>query len=238
MKSRKKLFDELERTLAKPDESESSTEGLLDIQFKFPTDRQKLLRQRGVDGYAFEAMSRPYIFEDAVVRITPELQNVPPDQKLKPISTKRQIKLLGSLLRNPLKGSYTAAIGSYPSDSYARIIAMNIMDRAITAQNKGTLRHKAYPLWHTLYGGYYDSLRDSKDDSPISMLILSNVGPDSTPVKLEKLRDLLVKYSHIPKIVIVNGADPVSFFANTVRLPLSHPMYISSLKKSNSILDI
>jgi len=69
------------------------------------------------------------------------------------------------------------------------------------------------------------------------MLVITNVGVDSSQVKLEKLRDILEKYDSIPRIVVVNGVDPVSFFAERVRLPLKYAFYLSAEQKA-SILDI
>src|SRR5690606_24699313 len=96
-----------------------------------------------------------------------------------------------TMMNNPLKGNYIACIGSYPSDTRAKVIAANIVDRAINMQQQGAVRGKAYPLWHRLYGGYSDTLRDSKELDPCSLLVLSNIGADSSRVKLEKLRDIL-----------------------------------------------
>lgn len=207
------------------------------MDFKFEAQRQKLLKSRGVDGYAFSMARSPFVVEDAFIRIKPQVNWLPEDFVLRSISVGKQINNLQRVLANPLRGSYTAAIGSYPSDTRAKLIAVNIMNAAIDAQIAGKLRGRAYPLWHRLYGGLYDPLRDSKDTQLLSMLIITNVGVDSSQNKLEKLRDLMERYDTTPKIVVVNGVDPVTFFAERVRLPLNYAFYCSAETKS-SIMDI
>lgn len=211
------------------------------IRFQWPTDRQRLMKSRGVDGYAFSLARSPFQAEDAFVRIRPQkIEWLPEEFDVKSISIRKQIGWLNGLLARPFKGNGIVCIGSYPSDTRAKVIAANIFSNAIDHQMQGKMRGKAYPLWHRLYGGYSDSLRDLKERDPCSMLVLSNVGADSTQAKLEKLRDLLEIYDDIPKIVIVNGVDPVTFFADKVRLPLRGALYIDSGHRptGGSILDI
>jgi hypothetical protein len=43
-------------------------------------------------------------------------------------------------------------------------------------------------------------------------LIISNINETSTPHKLEKVRDILEKYSECPRIVVMSGSDPLTFF--------------------------
>jgi len=234
----KNLDEELQSVDPRSKRSGTTTRSdLLPIEFKFPTERMKLLKSRGVDGYAFSQARNPFIVEDALVRIKPQVQWLPDDFVLRSISVKKQINGIDRVLQNPLHGSYTMAIGSYPSDVRAKILAVNFMNRAIDAQIGGSHRGRAYPLWHRLMGNYQDPLRDSKESEHVSMLVITNVGVDSSQVKLEKLRDILEKYDSIPRIVVVNGVDPVSFFAERVRLPLKYAFYLSAEQKA-SILDI
>lgn len=212
-----------------------------DIRFKWEGERMRLLRSRGIDGYAFSLARNPFVVEDSVVRIEPKaVEWLPENCDVKSISVKKQIASLDALLAHPLKGNGITCISSYPSDTRAKLLAANIVDRAIELQIKGAVRGKAYPLWHRLYGGFNDPLRDNRELDPCSMLVLTNIGPDSTPQKLEKLRDLLERYDNIPKVVVVNGTDPVTFFAEKMRLPLKHAIFIDSgvRPKHGSILDI
>jgi hypothetical protein len=81
-----------------------------------------------------------------------------------------------------------------------------------------------------LTGGWHDRLRDGADDQP-SMLILSNVTVTSTNAKLEKLRDLLEMYAHIPRVVVVTGEDPLSFANTKLFLPVNHVLHLTTAKK-------
>ena len=213
----------------------------LDINFRWDNERVRLMKTRGVDGYAFSLARSPFVVEDCLTRIEPkQVEWLPESFDLKSISVKKQIAALDSLLNHPLKGSGITCITSFPSDVRAKVIAANIVNRAIDQQIKGAVRGKAYPLWHRLYGGFNDTLRDAKDLDPCSLLVLTNIGPDSTQQKLEKLRDLLERYDSIPKIVVVNGSDPVTFFAEKVRMPLKYALHIDAGIKpqQGSIMDI
>jgi hypothetical protein len=79
-------------------------------------------------------------------------------------------------------------------------------------------------------GSWHDRLRDGADDQP-SMLIVSNITVNSTNVKLEKLRDLLEMYSHIPRIVVVTGIDPVTFANTKLMMPVSNVLQLATARK-------
>lgn len=211
------------------------------LDFKWDGVRQRLMRNRGMCGYAFSLARSPFVLEDSLTRIAPkEIEWLPEETVLKPISIARQIKSADAMFRNPLRGNYIACIAGHPSDVRAKVIAANIFSRAIDMQIEGAARGKSYPLWHKLYGGFGDKLRDSEELDRCSMLFIANVSFDSTAPKLEKLRDLLEKYDTIPKVVVLNGGDPLTFFASKVRMPLRHALYVDSAAKDTpiSIMDI
>lgn len=252
----KNLDSDLQAELPPSKRATPTSESDIRMEFKFDTQRQNLLKSRGVDGYAFSLARSPFQVEEALVRIKPVVRNIenlvknnqielapssitwlPEGFVLRSISVKKQINGIQKVMDNPLHGNYTMAIGSYPSDVRAKVLAANFMNRAIDAQMQGVQRGRAYPLWHPLMGNQWDSLRDAREPENMSMLIITNVGVDSSRTKLEKLRDLLEKFNNIPKIVVVNGIDPVTFFAERVRLPLKYAFYLSAEQKA-SILDI
>lgn len=233
----KNLDKELQHSIPPSARSRTVTEGDIHVDFKFDTTRMKILKSRGVDGYAFSLARSPFSLEDSLVRIKPSVKWLPEDFVLRSISIKKQLTNIEKVFAKPLTGSYTCAIGSYPSDTRAKVLALNIMNRAIDAQIDGAARGRSYPMWHRLMGNTWDPIRDSRDPDPFSMLIITNVGVDSSQIKLEKLRDLLEKYDSIPKIVVVNGIDPVTFFAERVRLPLNYAFHLTAEHKA-SILDI
>lgn len=213
----------------------------IELDFKWDGVRQRLLRNRGVCGYAFSLARSPFVLEDSLTRISPrEIEWLPEETVLKPISVARQIRSADSMFKNPLRGNYIACIAGHPSDTRAKVIAANVFSRAIDMQIEGAAKGRAYPLWHKLYGGFKDRLRDGEELDPCSMLFISNVSFDSSGPKLEKLRDLLEMYDSIPKVVILNGGDPLTFFASKMRMPLRHALYVDSAAKDTpiSIMDI
>lgn len=233
----KKLDGELQNVDPRALRSRTVTDGDIPLEVRFDNNRVKLLKSRGVDGYAFSLARSPFTLEDSLVRIKPTVTWLPEDFVLRSVSVKKQLNNIEKLFAHPLRGNYTAAIGSYPSDTRAKVLAVNVMNKAIDEQISGKHRGRAYPLWHSLMGNTWDPVRDAREPEHFSMLIINNVGVDSSQTKLEKLRDLLVKFDNVPKIVIVNGIDPVTFFAERVRLPLQYAFYLSAEQKA-SILDI
>ena len=209
------------------------------LRFRFETNRQKIMRSRGVDGVCFAGQRNAFEFDVAAVRIKPDIPGV----ITKGISVKRQSNTLNKVFSRPLRGHPVIGIGSFPSDLRARMLAVNIMDRAIAAQDDaktGRLVHRDYPLWHKVYGGLGDKLRDKGPDDNPSMLIISNVDADSTAHKIEKVRDILEQHTHIPRIVVVSGCDPMWFFAVKLHLPMDYGYYVGADNREGkgNILDI
>jgi hypothetical protein len=91
------------------------------------------------------------------------------------------------------------------------------------------------PLWYRVYGCLSDSLRDRPIQEMPCMLILSNVNEGSSNFKLEKVRDLLEKYSEIPRIVVTGGEPPCDLFANKLYYPMRAGFYIGP---SNAIREV
>jgi hypothetical protein len=79
----------------------------------------------------------------------------------------------------------------------------------------------------------HDTLRDEPVRRDINLLVLSNVVANSTPYKLEKLRDIIALYSNIPKIVVTSDGNPIEFFAQQLHLPINHALWIGSKKRKS-----
>lgn len=181
--------------------------------------RTKYMLARGMPNYVMRIP--PYPADRHVTSITSEL----PDLKVKHIPKKRQITYLKEIRTNPFKLPYLAVISSDPNDLKAKLMAAVIMEAALAKHMSSTTTFsKNPPLWHTLIGGFDLKLADEKP----SLLIISNVTSDSTPHKIEKLRDLLETHHDIPRIVIATGTDPVSLMNSRVRLALNYGIYITS----------
>lgn len=153
----------------------------------------------------------------------------------KPLIMKKdkQIKDLRYVLDNPLKTPYVYAISGHPNDSMAKAIAGHILVAARVMSREKTSNYKDSPMWHTLLGTFADKYRDKKRNP--AALVISNVYPDITQVKQEKLRDLLEMYCDIPRIVVMAGLDPVEFFTQKLFYPLNYVMF---LKKTISETEI
>ena len=178
------------------------------------------LIKRGVDYANLLSSKAGFDLADSLVKIEPDIPRV----IVRPLTVKRQYDIAINRLDNPLKGRYILGISSFPSDARAKHMAVMIMRNAISLIQRKNIKLD-YPLWHKVYGNYKDELRDRPNLS-ISMLILSNITSDSTSTKLEKVRDLLERYSDIPRIVVLSGTDPITFFANRLYSPLTASLYL------------
>src|SRR5690606_1911293 len=212
------------------------------LEFKLDSDRVKTLKLQGVDGHAFSVLRRPFELDAVLEPIVPKIPAwLPEDFAIPKTSVNRKINNCNRLLNNPLHGSPIICISSMVTDERAKFLAMCFMSAAIDQMRSGSQRGKQLPVWHRLLGGFNDKYRDGHGQFNPSMLILTNVAHDSTNVKLEKLRDILELYDSIPRIVVVNGSDPVSFFAEKVRMPLSYAFFMNNRNansRSKSLLDI
>jgi hypothetical protein len=61
-----------------------------------------------------------------------------------------------------------------------------------------------------------------------SLLVLSNLTPNSTAAKLEKTRDMLEFYADIPRIVVIAGEDPITFFSRRLFWRVNNLFFLSS----------
>lgn len=188
----------------------------------FSKERQKLMFSKGVPGQDMVTKRTRIGVMDALVKMEPNIARVLP----KAITVSKQVKVLQQILANPLKGHYTLGIGSFPSDMRAKYLAMLVMNAAIDEHLRNRKPGRSLPLWHRVYGGLGDPLRDRPIVDMPSMLIIANLNDDSSNFKLEKVRDLLEKFSEIPRIVITGGEPPVELFANKLHFPLKAALYI------------
>lgn len=182
-----------------------------------------MLIARGVPPQDLPTSNTRIDVEEALVKIEPDIPNV----MAKSISVAKQYKMLETFLAHPLKGSHTIGISSFPSDLRAKHLAIHLMAAACEAHQAGHKKPgRSLPLWHRVYGGWTDSLRDKVSQEVPSMLILVNVHQNSSTVKLEKVRDLLERYSEIPKIVVTGGEPPSQIFASKLYYPMKAGFYL------------
>lgn len=189
----------------------------------FSKEREKLLVSRGVPAQDLPSRKTKIEVSTKLVKIEPDIPKVP----TRVISVSRQFKSLKTLLSHPIHGAYTVGISSFPSDVRAKYLALMIMNAAIDAYLASPRKHgKTYPLWHRVYGGYNDPLRDKPQIDTPCMLIISNVSEISSAAKVEKVRDLLEKFPDIPRIVVCGGEPPSNLFANRLHYPMKAGLYM------------
>ncbi len=219
----------------------------LDFDFVFDLQRQKLLKSLGVDHQCLLGKRNTFDVVDTLTRIKPQL-NYNDVRMRRSISIKKQVQDLDTLMSGVIRGSPVIGISSFPTDLRAKLLACCIMNKVIDkfVTNKGHITQYGLPLWHKVYGGFKDDLRDDGVNTKPSLLILTNVLVNSTNMKIEKLRDILEKYDDIPRIVVISGnrsieadiskypvgsipcagVDPITFFATKLQYPLNHGFYL------------
>ncbi len=168
-----------------------------------------------------------------LTKIDREVRGVP----TKTVSASKQYKDLVSIMANPLRGNYLMAIGSFPSDLKAKHLACTILNHAITTFHGESRKHgRGLPIWHRVYGGFSpDPIRDKSVAEVPSLIVLSNVDKESTPVKLEKLKDILEKYSHIPRIVVTGGDPACDLLVNRLHCAVRVSLYLGPTDRIKEI---
>lgn len=183
----------------------------------FSEERKKLLYSRGVPRADMIHSREHFDVAENLVKYETDI----PGMQSKVVSAARQFKALTSLMENPIRSSYCIGIASYPSDLLAKHLAVHVFNTAITAWQTRHKPGRSMPLWHRVFGGLNDNLRDKPIDDIPSLLVLSNINEASSGYKLEKVRDLLEKYSHVPRIVVLSGKDPITFFGTRLYWPIN-----------------
>lgn len=86
-------------------------------------------------------------------------------------------------------------------------------------------------VWRPMYGGFDNKLLTDYDfvsglNNP-TMIVLTNMSPTSTNVKLDKVRDLIDHFSRIPIVLVIAGEDPISFAATRLFTPVHSLAYFA-----------
>lgn len=112
-------------------------------------------------------------------------------------------------------------VAGNPDDSKAKYFAA-----FLCAIHKEFARHRENIIWENITGGWDNPLL-KKEIEP-SMLVISGLAENSTPVKLEKARDLVEKFPNVPRIVVCAGEDPLSFAQVKLHIPCHGLAYFPS----------
>jgi hypothetical protein len=123
-------------------------------------------------------------------------------------------------------------IAGNPDDSKAKYFATYLI-----ARHLDKLGANAKIVWEVMYGGFKNPLIDryglhDEERSP-TLLVMSNLSPVATDVKLDKCRDNIERFHSIPRLIIVSGEDPYSFMLTRLHGPFNGMAYFSEslLKK-------
>lgn len=152
------------------------------------------------------------------------------------VESSEQDQSLSMFLKDP-KRALVYGVSGNPHDSKAKLFAAYLVSAHVKVRGTG-----ANILWHTLYDGYNnDILREYEGiaaKSPPTMLVLTNVPASSTGARLGKIRDLLERFCDIPRVVVIAGEDPLSFFTTKLHYKLNALAYFSEslVKKRMEIL--
>jgi hypothetical protein len=157
--------------------------------------------------------------------------------KRAPVTPDVQFATLQRILRSPQDVSWLV-IGTTADETLAYNVALGIMLHCML-QSVQHPERIAQPLMWTLYGGPYDRLRDKEDVrvgiGNVGMLLLTNLAENSTREKLEKARDLLAMFSNIPRVLLVAGADPLTFALDQLHATPSQVLHLGIPKKRYQI---
>jgi hypothetical protein len=149
--------------------------------------------------------------------------------KPKAIDRRSQLDFFHSFLANPLNpGCY--CVSSDPNDRLAKVVGAFMIQQwyDYKAHHSESLAG-SLPMWHDLLGGFHNPLvGDDPTRGRLGFLVLNNVLPTSTNVKLEKLRDILETHADIPRVVVTSGGDPMTLFLKYLHYPLNGCIYLTS----------
>lgn len=100
---------------------------------------------------------------------------------------------------------------------------------------------KANVVWWPVYGGFDNPLLNKYDSglqAPPTLIVLTNLAVNSGGQKVEKARDLLDKFSYVPRIVVGAGTDPISLCSTVLHVPCHSLAYFSEqlVKKKVEVL--
>lgn len=132
-----------------------------------------------------------------------------------------QVNSLRMFMENPRTKMIYGVAGN-PDDLKAKYFAAFLVAEHIKA-----LGLKSNVVWAPLYGGFDNSLMEDQGKEAPTMLVLTGLTPNSTNIKLEKARDLIEKYSEIPRIVVIAGMDPLSFLSTRLYVPANGIAYLA-----------
>lgn len=188
----------------------------------------KILRSRGVSNLDIMHGNKTFDLLDVIQPIEAQVFG-----RVKKINKAKQFNWYKKSYNRTLSSTWlSAGIGGTPTDLRAKQVALHLFLNALEDyQSRDTRKNtnRSLPFWHHVYGGFGDPIRDLKSDFPC-FLVISNLTPDCTGVKLEKVRDILTKFNNlnIPVLVVCAGMDPYTFFTTKLYYPMAWGLNIGN----------
>lgn len=182
------------------------------LKIRLQDSHKSALLGRGVNPLAFSV--KPFALKPAT------FTSHVPGLKAKMVEADTQLNWFQQMLSD-LDSPWCFCISSEPNDRMAKAAAAFLM------QNYLIKRPNSNPMWHDLMGGFNNPLVDPTGSNP-KFIVINNVLSTSTPVKLEKLRDILEYRASVPRVIITSGTDPFSFFNTYIKYPLTGCLYLKT----------
>lgn len=179
--------------------------------YESSTKVERILRLKGVPSrylrYGEADVGRPYSF-------TVERPWAPEGEAAR-YKSGAQKELIRSVFEDTVISdtSYIVGVGSYPTDHLGMIFGAAICRRALELR----LNPLMMGLWNSPLS---TQIKGSPD-----IVVFYSIRADSHATRLEFCRDWLSILDDTFVVVIVGGADPVSFFNNNLNYPLDSALY-------------
>jgi hypothetical protein len=142
------------------------------------------------------------------------------------IETHKQNDSLALFMAEPTLPMIYGVSGA-PDDTKAKLFAAYLLALHLAKVKDARIE------WAVMYGGFdnpimrkYDKENGDEERDP-TILVISNLTPNATSVKLDKARDLIERFQKIPRIVVSAGEDPISFHATRLYTPVNAIAYFS-----------
>lgn len=150
----------------------------------------------------------------------------------KKISADRQLSDFQQFLEEPTKPDIMI-VSSYPNDYAAKCVGLFCLMQLSKFFFSKDIRKKELsargincsPRWHSVYATFDDSVISKHNGHIPSMYVFSEVVDNSTPRKMELLRELLVRTSKVKRLVVTSSSNPVEF-ADTLRIRASSYLWL------------
>ena len=180
-----------------------------------PVDEQDLPSRIEVAQTGTVAQTVPgYVWRQAAFKWNPQAFATQSDElNEKFIEPGVQDQSLVQFIKKPSRPMIYGVSGN-PDDTKAKLFAAYLM-----AQHCKRFGSDSNPWWIQLTGGFDNPYLDHNKARP-TMIVLCGLTPQSTNQKLEKARDIIEAYPNVPRVVVVAGADPLSFISTRLHVPV------------------